>query len=422
MSEHCKGYEDWLFSRRTILRAGAIGTVGWLTSPQTALANLAFQKGASGRDVLVVVFLRGGADGLNIVVPYTDDDYHRARPTLGLKAPNQGNAGDRVIDLDGHFGFHPVMKPLMPLFEDRKLAIAHAVGSQDGTRSHFEAMLAMERGLARMGPGAQNGWLARYLQSTDGTAPMRAVSFADVLPDSLRGATNTMNLRDLSEFRLDGDADFRSRVQKLFSAPGANDEMAEAGRGTLKILDSLERLDYGAYRPSSGAAYPDSELGAGLKQTAFLLKADVGVEIASLDHGGWDTHFAQGSSTGLQANLQADLAGSLRAFADDLGPMMDRVTVVAMTEFGRRVEENSTLGTDHGRGSILFALGNHVNGGKIHAKWPGLGADALEGPGDLRVTTDYRSILAEVLRKRLGFNAMEEVFPGFRPVEVGMIA
>lgn len=421
MSEHCRGFDDWRLSRRTILKAGAIGAVGWLTFPQTALANLTIRPSAKDRDVLVVIFLRGGADGLNVVVPYADDNYHRLRPTLGLKAPNQGNAGDRVIDLDGYFGFHPAMRPLMPLYENHKLAIAHAVGSQDGTRSHFEAMLAMERGLARMGPGAQNGWLARYLQATEGDAPMRAVSFADVLPDSLRGATNTMNLRDLSEFRLDGDADFRDHIRQEYAAASPKDEMAEAGRGTLKILDSLDRLDYKAYRPEGGAAYPNSELGAGLKQTAFLIKADVGVEIACLDHGIWDTHFAQGSSTGLQANLQADLAGSLRAFADDLGANLDRVTVVAMTEFGRRVEENSTLGTDHGRGSFLFALGNHVNGGKIHTKWPGLGKDQLEGPGDLRVTTDYRAILSEVLHKRLGFERTEDVFPGFRGTDPGLI-
>lgn len=419
MSEHCRGFDDWRLSRRTVLKASAIGAVGWLTSPQTALANLTIRPTAKDRDVLVVVFLRGGADGLNVVVPYADDTYHRLRPTLGLKPPNSGNVGDRVMDLDGFFGFHPAMKPLMPLFENKKLAIAHAVGSQDGTRSHFEAMLAMERGLARMGPGAQNGWLARYLQATDGDAPMRAVSFADVLPDSLRGATNTMNLRDLSDFRLEGDDEFRARVRDLY-AP-AKDEMAEAGRGTLKILDSLDRLDYSAYKPEGGATYPDSGLAAGLKQTAFLLKADVGVEIACLDHDVWDTHFAQGGSTGLQANLQADLAASLRAFADDLGSLLGRVTVVVMTEFGRRVEENSTLGTDHGRGSFLFALGDHVTGGKIHTKWPGLGKDDLEGPGDLRVTTDYRSILAEVLRKRLGFTGMDAVFPGFRPAEVGMI-
>lgn len=421
MSEYCKSFDEWRLSRRTVLKAGAIGAVGWLASPTTALANLTLRPGPKDRDVLVVIFMRGGADGLNIVVPYADEDYHRARPSLALKSPNEGNPGDRVHDLDGFFGFHPAMTPLIPLFEQKKLAVAHAVGSQDNTRSHFEAMLAMERGLARMGPGAQNGWLARYLAATEGDAPMRAVSFADVLPDSLRGGTNTMNLRDLSEFRLQGTPEFVDQIRKTYAASPSHDEMAQAGKDTLKILDALDRLDYKAYKPSGGAAYPDTPLGAGLKQTAFLLKADVGVEIASLDHGVWDTHFAQGSSTGLQANLQGDLAKSLRAFADDIGTGLDRITLVTMTEFGRRVEENSTLGTDHGRGSCLFVLGNHVNGGKVHTKWPGLGKEQLEGPGDLRVTTDYRAILGEVLAKRLKFDRLEEVFPGFSAPSTEMV-
>ncbi len=422
MSVHCQGYEKWKLSRRTILKGGVLGAVTWLASPQTALANLTIRPGVADKDVLIVVFLRGGADGLNVVVPYADDDYHRARPSLGLKAPNKGNAGDRVLKLDDYFGFHPAMKPLLPLFEDKRLAIAHAVGSQDGTRSHFEAMLAMERGLARMGPGAQNGWLARYLQATEGDAPMRAVSFADVLPDSLRGATNTLNMRDLSEFRLEGDAEYREAIRKAYSQHPASDEMATAGTGTLKILDALDRLDYSAYKPGGSADYPDSELGAGLKQTAFLIKANVGVEVACLDSGGWDSHFAQGSSTGLQANLQTDLARGLRAFADDMGKDLGGVTVVAMTEFGRRVEENSTLGTDHGRGSFLFALGGNVNGGKIHGKWPGLKKENLDGPGDLRVTTDYRAILSEVLQKRLKFDALDKVFPGFTAHQIGIVS
>lgn len=414
MSEHCRSFDDWRLSRRTVLKGGVLGAVTWLAAPQTALANLTIRHAKSDRDVLVVIFLRGGADGLNVVVPYADDNYHRLRPTLGLKPPNSGDAGQRVLKLTDYFGFHPAMKPLLPLFEDRKLAIAHAVGSQDGTRSHFEAMLAMERGLARMGPGAQNGWLARYLQATEGDAPMRAVSFADVLPDSLRGATNTMNLRDLGDFHLDGDPEFHQAIREAYGLNQAPDEMKEAGVGTLKILDALQRLDYKAYKPGGSAQYPNSELGAGLKQTAFLIKADVGVEVACLDHGIWDTHFAQGSSTGLQANLQTDLANGLRAFADDLGNEgLNRVTVIAMTEFGRRVEENSTLGTDHGRGSFLFTMGGHVDGGKIHTKWPGLKKDDLEGPGDLRVTTDYRAILGEVLRKRLKFDQLDKVFPGF---------
>ncbi|MEQ1933045.1 MAG: DUF1501 domain-containing protein [Fimbriimonadaceae bacterium] len=404
-AEHCDGYSSWL-SRRSLLRAGALGAVSWM-GMRSALADITVRKQTKNRDTLVIVFLRGGADGLNIVVPYADDNYHKARPSLRMSPPNSGPIGDRVLDLDGHFGFHPAMAPLLPLFKEGKLGLVHAVGSQDHTRSHFEAMSAMERGLERMGPGVQNGWLARYLAATDGNSPMRAVSIADVLPDSLKGGPNALNIREVAEFRLDGDQEFREAITSEYAL--AQDEMGRAGRTTLDVLKTLEKLDFQAYQSQGQTQYPDLELGRGMKQAAFLIKADIGLEIACLEMTGWDSHVAQGGSTGIHQRQQDDLARSLRAFSDDMGDRMKETTVIVMTEFGRRVYENQSLGTDHGRGSILFALGGNVKGGKIHGKFMGLDKANLEGD-DVKVTTDYRAILAEALQKRMGFGETEKVF------------
>ncbi len=414
-TEHCDGYSSWL-SRRSLLRAGALGAVSWL-GMRSALADITVRKQARNRDTLVIIFLRGGADGLNIVVPYLDDNYHRARPSLRMSPPKSGPFADRVLDLDGHFGFHPAMTPLMPLYESGQLGIVHAVGSQDHTRSHFEAMSAMERGLERMGPGVQNGWLARYLAATDGNSPMRAVSIADVLPDSLKGGPSALNIREVADFRLDGDQAFRHAVTAEYAQ--APDEMGIAGRTTLDVLKTLEKLDFKDYQTAGKFAYPDQELGRGMKQAAFLIKADIGLEIACLEMTGWDSHVAQGGATGIHANQQGDVAGSLRAFAEDMGDRMKETTVIVMTEFGRRIYENNALGTDHGRGSILFALGDHVKGGKVHGNFLGLDKANLEG-GDVKVTTDYRAILAEAMQKRLGFSETEKVFNQAKLEPIGL--
>ena len=415
----CTSYNDW--SRRNVLRGVALGGISWLTGIPSALANLTVRP-KSERDTLVVLFLRGGADGLNIVVPYGEDAYHRSRPSLGLGAPNGARLGDRTLDLDGFFGFHPALAPILPLYKDGHLACIHAIGSGDGTRSHFEAMSAMERGLNNLGPGSStvNGWIARYLNETaDPTdSPLRAVAIGDVMPDSLRGAISASALAELNDYKLNGSPTFQKGLESRY-ASGA-DEMAVAGRETLDVLRTLNRLDYKGYRPQGGATYPTSDLGNGLRQVAFLQKAEVGLEVAFLDKGGWDTHVAQGGSTGWQAGLLTDVAQSLQAFAADMGSRMNRTTVIVMTEFGRRAYENSGLGTDHGRGSVMFALGGHVLGGKVHSQWPGLEEHQLEGPGDLRVTTDYRRVLAEALSKRMGVTAPGAIFPSFEysPVQI----
>jgi uncharacterized protein (DUF1501 family) len=367
-------------------------------------------------DVLVVVFLRGGADGLNLVVPYADDSYYRARPSLGIRGPNDSKAAsaERAIDLDGYFGLNPELEPLHSLFADGKLLLVHGCGSEDQTRSHFEAMATVERGQGRDG-GPASGWLARHLMtsSLDEPALLRAVAFGPGLPDSLRGADHAVALRQLDDFRL--------HVPKNWDAVGLNstladlyqnsaDEVATAGREALRLLERVAQLDVKHYRPGNSAEYPDTELGRDMRQVACLIRGKLGLEVACLDFGGWDTHFVQGT---IHPRLLRELSSGLAAFAQDLGPELNRVTVLVMTEFGRRVYENSSAGTDHGRASCWMLLGDGIAGGRVLADWKGLDSDRLEPPGDVPVTIDYRDILGEVIEKRLGNSHVHEVFPGF---------
>lgn len=409
-------------SRRTLLTTAALGWIGWLGARRGALAELTLRpsKGKDDGRILVVLFLRGGLDGLNAVVPYAEDDYHRLRPTLGLKAPNDKTSSsiDRTLDLDGFFGLNPALAPLLPPFREGRLSVVHAVGSNDLTRSHFEAMSAMERGVATAKASASSGWLARYLNATaaEPLSPLRAVALSSTMPDSLRGATHAIQLESLDDFRLSsGDRKWVESFQKGLGElyEGGSDAVREAGRQTLEVLDSLSKIDLDSYPSERGVAYPDSELGRGLRQVAVMIKTGLGLEVACLDRGGWDTHFGQGRSEGLLTGLLDDLARSLAAFAADIRAFRERVTVVVQTEFGRRAYENVTLGTDHGRGSVMMLLGPTVAGGKVAGEWPGMRKDQLEEPGDLRVTTDYRQILSEALAWHSGSDSSLEVFPSF---------
>ncbi|MCB8932163.1 MAG: DUF1501 domain-containing protein [Fimbriimonadaceae bacterium] len=427
----CEG--DWTpaVSRRALLGGGALAAVWW-AARGTALADLSLgdQPDPTG-DLLVVVFLRGGADGMNMVAPVGADAYHRARPTLALARATDRTApkADRVLDLDGFFGLNPAMGPLLPLYREGRLGFVHACGSGDHTRSHFEAMAAMERGNENIRGGIASGWLARHLDARPqkGASPLRAVAFSSVMPDSLRGATSAMALESLADFRLrlpEGPENRGGRLRQTLTRlyqDQLRDPIVDAGVETFKLLETLNRLDPAHYKPESGAAYPDSELGRGLRQVAFLAKARVGLEVAFLDRGGWDTHVAQGSSTGYMALGLTDVSDSLAAFAKDLGPALDRTTVVVMTEFGRRLQENSGLGTDHGRGSVMTVLGGGTQGGRVHAKWPGLEPHELDEVGDLRVTTDYRDVLAEILDKRVRSTNLAAVFPGHTPKALGVV-
>jgi uncharacterized protein (DUF1501 family) len=393
-------------TRRGFLVGLGLSSLAWAL-PRNALSQITIDPASKKQEknVVVSIFLRGGADGLNIVVPYAEDAYHRMRPTLRLLKPTDasGPETDRVIDLNGFFGLNPAMAATLPLYREGRMAILHAVGSGDQTRSHFEAMNTMERGLAAGSAGSASGWLARHLSATvpQKSSPLRAVAFGGTMPDSLRGATDAIAVNGLEDFKLNGEdeAQMREALRDMYS--GGKDAMSLAGNETLEVLDTLNRLDPKSYRPSNGAKYPVSDLGKALEQVALLIRADVGLEVAVLDKGGWDTHVAQGVATGLLSGQLQDLGASLAAFAGDLGVDMSRVTVVVQTEFGRRLQENSGLGTDHGRGSVMFVLGGGVKGGKVYTQWPGLEDHQLEPPGDLRVTTDYRQVLSEVLAQRL---------------------
>jgi uncharacterized protein (DUF1501 family) len=277
-------------------------------------------------------------------------------------------------------------------------------------------MSAMEHGLPQAGSGTASGWLARHLESTraDTSNPLRAVALGSTMPDSLRGASQAIAIESVADYRLTADdPEFRKTLGDLYG--NGKDPYTEAGHATLEVLDTLNRLNPAAYRPS--VRYPKTDVANALQQVAFLIKANIGVEVAALDKGGWDTHVAE--AQWLDANLD-DLAQSLAAFYTDLGGETARTTVVVQTEFGRRAAENSGLGTDHGRGSVMFMLGGEVRGGKVYGEWPGLEPNQLEDPGDLRVTTDYRRPLAEALR-HCGNPNPSAVFPGFVEQPLGLL-
>lgn len=407
-------------TRRSVLAFGSLGILGLLGLRRSALAQVGLSPSAERKDLLVVIFLRGGMDGLSAVPPHGEDAYYRLRPNLALAGPK--GTGDRAIDLDGFYGLHPSLAPLLPSFQDGRLAILHAVGSNDQSRSHFEAMSAMERGLPDAVTGTASGWLARYLSATQSAkdSPLRAVALGPMLPDSLRGGSAGNAIRSVSEFRLGGKPDQSASFERLLKLAytDGEDEAVHAGRDTLKILDSLKTIEL---TPNPQAGYPEGELGEGLRQVALLAKARVGLEVAALDKGGFDTHVAQGVGGGWLAGLLDDVAKSLVAFERDMGDRMKRTTVVVMTEFGRRAYENTGLGTDHGRASAMFLMGGAVKGGKVYGKWPGLEKDQLEDEGDLRVTTDYRNVLAEVLERRMAFSGTQELFEGLRPQGIGIL-
>ncbi len=366
-------------------------------------------------DTLVVVFLRGAADVLNMVVPHGEDAYYQLRPSLGIARPDDSNAkqADRAVDLDGFFGLHPNMHALLDAWQSEQLAIIHACGAPDESRSHFKAMELMERGVDdERGPAS--GWIGRHLASlnTGNTSPLRAVGMGTRPQRSLSGSVPVSALRSIADFHLGGDARALQQMRLALNTVYENDVM---GQDTLSIMDTLEALDPLTYTASRSAKYPDTEFGLALKQTAMLIKAEVGLEVSAIDLGGWDTHFAQGSTNGLMPNLMKDLADGLAAFHADMADHMNQLTTVTMSEFGRRASENGSLGTDHGHGSMMMVLGGNVNGGKVHGEWPGLREGQLIGPGDLAVTTDYRDVLSEILQKRLNNPALEAIFPQYEP-------
>jgi uncharacterized protein (DUF1501 family) len=371
-----------------------------------------------------VIFLRGAADTLNMVVPHAEDAYYALRPTLGIPRPDdsKANADSRVLDLDGFFGFHPSMRGLLDAWDEKQLAIIHACGAPDESRSHFKAQELMERGVEdERGPAS--GWIGRHLTTLDtgNRSPLRAVGLGEMPQRSLSGSVPVSALRSIADFHFKGDErsvyQMRAALNALYSGP---DLFSTLGQETLSILDILQKLDP-AQLPREATSYPITDFSFALQQVSMLIKADVGLEVAAIDLGGWDTHFAQGGAEGQMARLMAELADGLAAFHKDLRDRMNSVTIVAMSEFGRRAKENGSFGTDHGHGSMMMVMGGNVDGGKVHSRWPGLGEGQLVGPGDLAVTTDYRDVLSEILVKRLNNPALEEIFPGYLATPRGIV-
>ncbi len=391
-------------SRRSALKLGALGLVPWLLS-SSALSQVKIDAKRRGH-TLVVLFLRGGSDGLNMLVPYNEDTYYRARPSLAIPKPNDARVAEnlRGIKINDHFALHPSLGPLKKWYDQGTMAMVHAVGSEDTTRSHFEAMSAMERGASNGISGEPSGWLARYLnktQSQDDT-PLRAVAWANTMPDSLRGAPSPLVVQSISDFQLNTDNKFLEMLKNQYNSNGkqAQSLVHGAGAQTLEALAKIEKLDPKNYKASGGAVYPTTAIGQGFREVASLLKSDLGLEIACLEDTGWDSHFAQGGNIGIHANNLNSVATTVDAFLTDIGPKAKEITLIVMTEFGRRVEENASLGTDHGRASVMMAFGD-VDGGKIHGDWPGLEKHQLDSVGDLKPVNDYRKVLTQFLAPKM---------------------
>jgi uncharacterized protein (DUF1501 family) len=407
-------------NRRDFLKFGATSTAAAWTATVAPIpdlfARLVFAPPgqAPKGDILVCIFQRGGMDGLNVVAPLGDKAYYQARPTLAIPQPKSGDSKS-AIDLDGFFGFNPALKPLKDVYDDGGLAIIHACGSPDPTHSHFDAMDYMERGT----PGEktlQTGWLARHLKSmaSQNTSPFRAVGMGTMLPSVLRGPVPATALQSIAEFHLGGKTrlpqlDYFQKLLDQFYA--GSDPLSVQADLTFQAMETLSRVDVNHYQPVGGASYPETDFGIGLKQIAQLIKSDIGLEVAAVDIGGWDTHVAQ--ATRLTALLE-EFGGGLAAFYKDMGELMKRVTVVTMSEFGRRVQENANDGTDHGHGNLMMVVSKNIARSKIYGDWPGLAPEKLAAPGDLAATTDFRDVLSEVVQKRLGNSHLEEVFPGYK--------
>jgi len=399
-------------SRRCFLKNGGIAMLGMAPLPsflQRAVAATA----APNKKKMVVLFQRGAMDGLNVVVPFAEPEYYRLRPTISIPQPRQGGA-DAAIDLDGFFGLHPSLSPLQPLFQNGQLAVVQAVGSPDPTRSHFDAQDFMESGT----PGAkatEDGWLNRAMQSMpeQQASPFRAVAFGPYLPRTLAGSAPAVAIPDLKQFKMYGPQQTVEGGFEAMYAQTVDQAMRGVGQETFEAIDQLKKINPDSYQPENGAQYPNSRFGKSLMEIAELFKADIGLEVAFLDSGGWDHHVNEGGVQGQLSNLLRDLGQGIAAFHQDMGDRMGDVVFVSMSEFGRTARENGNRGTDHGHANCMFVMGGDVKGGKVYTRWPGMTDEQLYQGRDLAVTTDYRSVLSEIMSKHLGGRDLSAVFPGF---------
>jgi uncharacterized protein (DUF1501 family) len=429
-------------TRRLFLKSGAIAVASVGTAPafgpsflhSTAFADEPRRNGraAGGRKVLICIFQRGAVDGLSMMVPHGDTHYYQHRNLNGIAIPRTGDGS--VIDLDGTFGLHPALAPLQSIWKDGHLAAIHACGSPNPTRSHFDAQDYMESGA----PGnkqVRDGWLSRVLSCPEDAAkatistPFRGVSMTAQLSRSLQGEADALAIPDLRNFGVK-DSSARAMMTSMMGNKGASgsaaagfealydqavgDVLHGAGKESFEAIKMIQNLKPASYQTSGGARYPRGRFGDSLQQIAQLIKADVGLEIAFAEVGGWDTHVNQGSSQGQLARRLQEFGEGLKALYLDLDDRMADVTILTMSEFGRTVRQNGNGGTDHGHATCFFAIGDKVNGGKVLGQWPGLEPEQLYENRDLAVTTDFRAVFGEVAQKHLGIRDLKTVFPQFK--------
>ncbi|MDB4877092.1 MAG: hypothetical protein JWM41_3538 [Gemmatimonadetes bacterium] len=418
--------------RRVFMKSGAMALATMGLSPtflrktvfaQDLLKGAAINGNAKGK-VMIVLFQRGAADALNVVVPHGERAYYSMRPSIAVPRPVSGSAAT-AIDLDGFFGLHPSLAPFKRLWDDGILAPVHAVGSPSNTRSHFDAQDYMESGTPD-NKGTRDGWLNRYL-AVKGTcdechlndpkagakgSPFQAVAMTPQTPRILEGPAPTVAMNSLDEFTIRTNGSQADRIESLYRTGNA-DVVHAAGGEMFEAMKILKSANPQQYIPQNNADYPKSPFGSHLRQIAQLIKADVGLEIAFADVGGWDTHVNQGGATGQLANRLDDFSKSIAALVQDLGNRMADVTILTMSEFGRTAHQNGNGGTDHGHATAMFVIGGDVKGKKVHGRWPGLEPEQLNEGRDLALTTDFRSVFSEVAFKHLGAAKMGAVFPGF---------
>jgi uncharacterized protein (DUF1501 family) len=422
-----------MVSRRGFLKSGGLalmgvglmgGIPGFLAE---AVAREQIIKPYGKRKVMVCIFQRGAMDGLMAVTPFTDTYLQQARPTLFMSAAKSSTTGNPLIDLDGRYGLHPSMKSFEPMFRDKRLAIVHGIGSPNNTRSHFDAQDYMESGTP-FDKGTNSGWLNRAvgLLGHDTLTPFSAVSLTSAMPRSFYGDNPALAIANLQDFgiQMRGNptgTDLASKSFEQLYGQSSAGLLQNTGKESFDAIKMLQKTDVRNYKPANNVVYPYSALGNALKQIAQLIKMDVGLEVAFTESNGWDTHFNQGTENGIFARNVADLSNSIMAFWNDLDAYQDDVTVMTMTEFGRTVHQNGTGGTDHGRASCNFILGNTVNGGLVHGQVQPMTTDNLEDGRDLPVTTDFRAVFSEVADKQLKVNNDRILFPDWKGEKIGVL-
>jgi uncharacterized protein (DUF1501 family) len=416
-------------SRRGFLKAGTlalfgIGMGGVPAFMARAAGSVKIAHPFKKNKILICIFQRGAMDGLMAVTPFTDSYLASARPDLFISAA-QSNA-NRLIDLDGKFGLHPSLLPFESLFREKRLAIVHGMGSPNTSRSHFDAQDYMESGTP-FNKGTESGWLNRAVgQLGHDATPFRAVSLTSSMPRSFYGDNPAIAIRDLKDFavQMKGNPMGASMAAKSFEElydQTSSSLLKETGKESFDAVRMLQKTDVSKYTPANNAVYPITPLGSSLKQIAQLIKMDVGLEVAFAESGGWDTHFNQGAANGVFSRNIGDFSKSIAALWADLEAFQDDVTIMTMTEFGRTVKQNGTRGTDHGRASCSFIIGNDVNGGVVHGSLKPLAIENLEDGRDLPVTTDFRTVFSEVSQRHLNITDETSIFPDFRSQGIGVM-